>query len=50
MQHAISQHVKDADKRDELIKKLTNTIHECASDLQAEYLSSVERIRKVLTA
>ena len=44
----ISKFVKDGDLREEIIKKLKNTIYESAVDLQEEYGKAVDRAGKVL--
>jgi len=45
---AIRKFVRDPDLQQEIIKKLKNTIHECAVELQGEYSLATERVRKAL--
>jgi len=49
LQHSIAKEVRDEDARIMIEKKLQNTIHECASSLQQEYLQSIERIKSILS-
>lgn len=45
---AIRKFVKDGDLQQEIIKKLKNSIHESAVELQGEFQLATERVRKVL--
>ena len=49
MSHSISEHVKDADRRKELLNKLNSTSQDNAAELQAEYNKLPDRIQQVLT-
>lgn len=49
MSHSISEHVKDPDRREELIRKLKHSCHDAASELQKEYLESNNKITQVLS-
>ena len=49
MSHSISEHVKDADRREELLRKLKNSCHDEAARLQGEYLKMPEKIQQVLS-
>lgn len=48
MDGAISKFVKDADTRNEILKKLKTTMSENAETLQSEYMLTLDRARKVL--
>lgn len=45
---SIRKFVKDGDLQEEIIKKLKNSIHESAVQLQGEYNAATDRVRKVL--
>lgn len=45
---SLLKHVKDRDIQAEIVKKLKDTIYECAMNLQEEYGNTLERARKVL--
>lgn len=49
MTHSISEHVKDPDRREELIRKMKHVCQDSAQELQKEYLASQNKITQVLS-